>query len=241
MATRDVPIGQKLKLVAMVTARLSSERLRGKVIRQLRDRPLLVHILDRLRLVGRLNEIVIATSTESADDAVAALAEKAGVICWRGSSNDVLGRLWGAAVVRNADAVVRISGDSPLIDPSLVRRAIELFLESRPDIVTNTFPRTFPKGQSVEVISRGALDRLEQVARRAGDREHVTSYAYAHPEAFTISNFSATSPRPELQLSVDTLVDLERVAALMAKCQHMSTFPSVETLIDLADAMACHP
>jgi spore coat polysaccharide biosynthesis protein SpsF len=241
MATPGASIRQDLKLVAMVTARFSSERLQGKVIRLLHDRPLLEHILDRLRSVDRLNEIVIATSTEPSDDAVAALAEKAGVVCWRGPLTDVLGRVWGAAAARNADAVVRISGDSPLIDPALIRRAIDLFLESRPDIVTNIFPRSFPKGQSVEVMSRGALDRLERAAQRADEREHVTSYAYAHSEAFIISNFSALKPRPELRLSVDTMADYERIIALMARCPRARGFPSVETLIALADALARLP
>jgi len=238
MMPADASVRQDLRLVAIVTARFSSKRLRGKVVRLLHDRPLLEHVLERLRSIDRLNEIVIATSTEPSDDPVAAFAANAGVICWRGPLKDVLTRVCGAAAARNADAVVRISGDSPLIDPAVIRRAINLFLESRADIVTNVFPRSFPKGQSVEILSRDGLDRLDCEAREMDEREHVTRYAYSHPEAFVISNFSAARPRPELELSVDTEADFQRAAALLAKCRSLSNFPSVEKLIDLADALA---
>jgi spore coat polysaccharide biosynthesis protein SpsF len=232
---------QVSKLVAVVTARWSSERLPGKVLRPLQGRPLLVRVLERLQSVEQLDEVVVATSNQASDDPIAALAEAAGVLCWRGALEDVLGRIRDAAAGREADGIVRISGDSPLIDPALIRRAIDLFLERRPDLVTNVFPRSFPKGQSVEVLSRAALDRLHREARHPEDREHVTRYAYAHPDSLAICNFSAPKPRPELQLSVDTLVDFERAAALLDACGHGPGFPSVDRLIDLADELARRP
>jgi spore coat polysaccharide biosynthesis protein SpsF len=238
MTLSEAPPRPGLRLVAIITARYSSRRLPGKVVRLLHGRPLLEHVLDRVSSVDRLDEVVIATSTDPSDEPVAALARTAGVTCWRGSLADVLGRVRGAAAAQKADGVLRVSADSPLIDPCLIRRAIDLFLDHRPDLVTNVFPRSFPMGQSVEVLSRDALDRLDREAREVDEREHVTRYVYSHPERFVISNFSAARARPDLQLSVDTEADFQSAAALLAECSSLSDFPSVETLIDLADALA---
>jgi spore coat polysaccharide biosynthesis protein SpsF len=202
---------------------------------------MLSYTIDRLRSVDCLDEVVIATSTDSSDDPVVAFAEGFGVSCWRGDLEDVLGRVRGAATAQGADAVVRISGDSPLVDPAIIQTAIELFLDDAPDLVTNVFPRSFPKGQSVEIFSRAALERLHVEAAQPEDREHVTRYAYIQHDRFKIRNFSASRPRPELQLSVDTPDDLKRVAALIAACQGTTDFPTVDRLIELADAMAAVP
>jgi spore coat polysaccharide biosynthesis protein SpsF len=198
---------------------------------------MLTYTLERLASVARLDETVIATSADRSDDAVATFAEACGIPCWRGSLNDVLGRLRDAAVARGADAVVRISGDSPLIDPAIVGTAVELYLDGHADLVTNVFPRSFPIGQSVEVLSRGALERLVIEANEAEDREHVTRYAYAHPDRFVIRNFSAARPRPDLQLSVNTAADFERTAALIGATGQSTAFASVDRLVDLAEAL----
>jgi spore coat polysaccharide biosynthesis protein SpsF len=226
------------RFVAVVPARLSSQRLPGKVLRSLHRRPVLAHVVDRLRSVQRIDAIVIATSAETADDPTAAFAESTGAMCWRGSLSDVLGRTRDAAIANEADAIVRVSGDSPLIDPQLIRTAIELFSEGGAELVTNVFPRSFPKGQSVEVLSKAILERLVVEASEADDREHVTRYAYMHPERYRIRNFSAKNPRPELQLSVDTLADLHQANALVAVCGDTGRFPTVDQLISVADELA---
>jgi spore coat polysaccharide biosynthesis protein SpsF len=222
------------KIVAVVVARQSSRRLPGKVLRPLLGRPMLTYTLERLAAVMRLDETVIATSAERSDDVLATFAERCGIPCWRGSLDDVLGRLCDAAAVCGADAVVRISGDSPLIDPVIVAMAVKLYLDDPVDLVTNVFPRSFPMGQSVEVLSRGALERLALEADEAADREHVTRYAYAHSDRFLIRNFSAARPRPDLQLSVDTVADFERAAALLEATGDAPGFASVDRLIELA-------
>lgn len=224
-----------MRVVAVVTARRSSRRLPGKVLIPLHGRPMLAFTLERLQSVDRLDEILIATSTDRSDDPVAAFARAQGTHCWRGPLDDVLGRVHGAATGCSADAVVRISADSPLIDPAVVRTAVELYCDQAPDLVTNVHPRSFPKGQSVEVLSLSALERLAREATQPSDREHVTSYAYSHSERFDIRNFCAMRPRPELQMSVDTATDLERAAALLSASN--GGFPTVDRLIDLVDEL----
>lgn len=231
------PGREDLKVVGVVTARLSSRRLPGKVLLPLLGRPMLSHTIDRLLAVKRLDAVVIATSVDRSDDPIAMFAQGLGVSCWRGDLHNVLGRVRGAAIAYNADAVVRISGDSPLIDKAIVQTAIELFLEEAAELVTNVFPRSYPKGQSVEIISRGALERLHLEANRPEDREHVTRYAYQFPDRFKIRNFSCLHPRPDLQLSVDTPEDFRRAEQLIAACPNGVDFPSARQLIELADAM----
>jgi len=199
---------------------------------------MLTHTLARLRSIERIDEVVIATSTDPSDDPVSELTAAWGVVCWRGSLEDVLGRIREAAAGRRADAVIRISGDSPLIDPTIIREAIALFIAGGADLVTNVFPRSYPKGQSVEILSRAVLERLADEATEPADREHITTYAYAHPERFAIRNFAATRPRPEMQLSVDTEADMERAAALIAAWKPRAGFPTVGELIDLVDTMS---
>jgi spore coat polysaccharide biosynthesis protein SpsF len=230
------PSPEHTRIAAVVTARCSSHRLPGKVLHPLHKRPMLAHTIERLRSIARIDVIVLATSTAKSDDAVVRFAAEWGVRCWRGPLDDVLGRIRGAAEACAADAVIRISGDSPLIDPAVVRRAVDLFQAGGGELVTNVFPRSFPKGQSVEILTRAALERLAAETIEAAHREHVTTYAYAHPERFSIRNFSAEHPRPELQLSVDTADDMELVDALLGAWKG-SGFPTVAELVAMVDAL----
>lgn len=202
---------------AVVQARTGSTRLPGKVLRDLRGQPLLAYVLDRLERALRLDALVVATSTEPADDAVAELCARRGVACFRGSEHDVAGRYLGAAAAHGLDAVVRISGDSPLLDQALVDRAVALYAEADADLVTNVAPRTFPPGESVEVVRAGALRAAHAAMRDPEDHEHVTRYLYAHPERFRIASFAAARDYGALRLVVDTPDDLARVEAILAR------------------------
>ncbi len=224
-------------MICVVTARTSSKRLPGKVLMPMLGRPMLSHLIERLQSVRSLDGIVIATSTDASDDAVAELAGASRVDVFRGDLDDVLGRISVAAAATNATAVVRVTGDSPLLDPGVVQRAIDVFARSSADLVTNVFPRSFPKGQSVEILSRDALTRLASEATDPQDREHPTRYAYAHPHEFTIVNFRHEPPRPELQLSVDSSEDFARAEMLLKRTGGRTGFPAVATLIQQSDAL----
>lgn len=211
------PMPQDLRIIAVVQARAGSRRLPGKVLRQAAGRPMLGYLLDRLKRAESLDGIVVATSEESEDDAVAALAAAENVGVHRGPLEDVAARLLGAAEAAGADALLRANGDSPLIDPAIVRRAAELFRTERPDLVSNVVRRTFPKGQSVEVIDTAALRTAHDDFESAADREHVTPCFYRHPERYRILGFERAEPVGEIQLSVDTEQDFRRFEALLAR------------------------
>jgi len=195
---------------------MSSRRLPGKMLRPVQGRPMLAYVVERLRRCRELAEVVVATSTTPDDDAVAAACGALGVACHRGPLDDVLGRFIEIVAARGLPAVVRISGDSPLIDPAIVDRAVRLFRDAPCDLVTNVAPRSFPRGQSVEVIASAALRKAASADLTPDEREHVTLWFYRHPDSCSIANFAAAADMSGVQLSVDTEEDFAAFAATIA-------------------------
>ena len=227
-----------MRVGAIIQARFSSQRLPGKVLRQLCGEPLLAHIVDRLRRSAVLDVIAVATSTEPSDDAVAAFCAGAGIACERGPLNDVLGRIQSAAQALELDGIVRVNGHSPLLDPALVRQAVKLFRRGGLDLVTNIQVRTFPKGQSVEIIAATALARAMAKAKTAAERELVTSYFYANPNLFRIRNLVARVSRPTLQLSIETAEDFARIEAILTTAGARAARLDLEETVELAELLA---
>jgi spore coat polysaccharide biosynthesis protein SpsF len=204
-----------MPVVAVVQARLSSSRLPGKILRPLAGQPMLGHLCDGLARACTLDGIIIATSSESSDDVVENYARERDMPIFRGSLSNVAKRLLEAARWSHADVLVRINGDSPLLDPVLVDQAVSLFVANSVDIVTNVQPRSFPKGQSVEVIATASLAEAVVHMTTEYEREHVTPYFYTHSDRCMIRSFEAAQPRPEVQLSVDTAADFARCEEIM--------------------------
>jgi spore coat polysaccharide biosynthesis protein SpsF len=227
-----------MRVGAIIQARFSSRRLPGKVLRPLCGKPLLAHLVERLQRSAVLDVVAVATSTDPSDDAVAAFCAGAGIACQRGALDDVLGRVREAARALKLDGIVRVSGDSPLLDPALVRQTVKLFRRGDWDLVTNVQIRTFPKGQSVEIIAAAALERAAAKAKSAAEREHVTPYLYAHPELFRIRNLAARVARPNLQLSVDTAEDFARIEAILTAAGARAERLDLEEAVELAELLA---
>ncbi len=225
---------RKMVVVALIQARMSSNRLPGKVLHPIQGRPLLGHVIDRLRRCRTLDGIRIATSAHPSDAPIGDFAAAEGVAVHRGSLDDVAGRLLDAAIAARADGLVRISGDSPLIDPALVDRAVGMFRAERPDLVSNVVRRTFPKGQSVEVVAVAALRRACSRMTADSEREHVTPWFYAHPDEVRIVGFEADPPHGALQLSVDTIEDLRRVEAILARLGGAACSHGLDTIVAAA-------
>ncbi len=208
-------------MICVVTARMTSKRLPGKPLRHLEGRELLGRVLGRVREARSVSGVIVATSTLGSDDPLGEFCESQAVDCFRGPLDDVAGRLLAAATEQNAEAFVRISGDSPLIDPHLIDRAVSDFIEKNPDLVTNVFPRTFPAGQSVEVINTKALSRLWEHQGGIEDapelNEHVTAGFYRFPELWNIVNFTSGLPGPHPSMAVDTPEDLVRIQELLRR------------------------
>ncbi len=195
-----------LNIAAIIQARMGSARLPGKVLRPLGDRPVLGLLLDRLARSTLLTATCVATSRLSQDDAVAAWCESHGVRVFRGDEQDVLARYAGAAELLEADVVVRITGDCPLICPDVTDRVIRAFLGASPsiDYATNCLRRTYPRGLDTEVVSATALARAAAEGRSPADREHVTHYIRQHPDRFRFIGVEDVEDHSDLRWTVDT-------------------------------------
>jgi len=223
-----------MQIVAIIQARFSSARLPGKVLKPLAGRPMLGHLIARLKRAAGLYGLILATSTEKSDDPVAEFGAGQGIRVHRGPLDDVAGRMVAAATAAGAEALVRISGDSPFMDPAIVSERVARFAKGDLDLATNVAVRSFPKGQSVEVISRDVLEKLLARSHDPADREHVTPWFYRNPDQVRIDNAVWTPPRPALQLSVDTAEEFSRAEQIIARLG-----PAAETA-GLADLIAAH-
>jgi spore coat polysaccharide biosynthesis protein SpsF len=216
-------------IAAVVQARMSSRRLPGKSLLPLAGRPALRYVLDRLERAARLDLVVVATSTDPSDDPLAAFCSEEGVECHRGPLDDVAAR-FGEAVERyELDAFVRISGDSPLLDQQLVDRAVDLFHDV--PVVTNVQPRSFPHGQSVEVVDARTFHAALAEMTDLSDREHVTPSLYRHVR---YTNFAAPEDFSDVRLVLDTPEDADRIAAMLARLERPHWDYRYDELVRLA-------
>ena len=203
--------------------------------------PMLGRLLDRLAQCGGIDGLIVATSNSPGDDQIAAYTAGRGIACFRGELNDVAARMIGAADTLEADALVRVSGDSPLLDPELVTAAVEVFRSRSVDLVTNVQQRTFPKGQSVEVVSLSALRSAWSIGMTADEREHVTKCFYEHPDAWSILNLAHDPACGDIQLSVDTNEDLKRVKLILGRLGEPYHRHRLADILGMLDIMSREP
>jgi glutamate-1-semialdehyde 2,1-aminomutase/spore coat polysaccharide biosynthesis protein SpsF len=211
-------LGDTPKVVAILQARLGSTRLPGKVLAEIAGRPMLWHVVNRVRATRSVDKVIVATSNKSSDDAVAEFCIQNDIEFFRGHETDVLDRFYQTARHFNADVVVRITADCPLIDPQVVDRVVNTYLDGEYDYVTNTLRYTYPDGMDVEVFSFAALEKAWREARLPAEREHVTPYLRASGRfrVFNVENEVDLSKR-HLRWTVDEPADLEFVRAIYAR------------------------
>ncbi|EHJ45965.1 acylneuraminate cytidylyltransferase (plasmid) [Solidesulfovibrio carbinoliphilus subsp. oakridgensis] len=206
-----------MKCVAIVQARLASSRLPGKMLETVAGRPLVHWVLERAARAVRLDEVCLATSAGPADDRLAEAAARLGVPVVRGSLDDVLDRYRQAAVAREADVVVRLTGDCPFADPGVIDACVAAFLGQACDYLSNAYPTaTFPDGLDVEVFGRETLLRAHREARLPSEREHVTPYVWKHPDRFRLASLAAGQDLSHHRWTVDEPRDLAMVRRVAA-------------------------
>lgn len=208
----------RIRIVAIIQARMGSTRLPGKVLADVAGRTMLARVVRRVRRAGRLDEVVVATTTAAGDEPVVEHCQRLGVACFRGQEDDVLDRYYRAATAHAADAVVRITSDCPLIDPEVIDRVVGAFLDRQPDYASNTLRRTWPRGLDTEVTTTAALSRAWREAAEPYQRVHVTPYLYQHPEHFTLLAVTGEEDLSAGRWTVDTGEDLDFVRAV---CERM--------------------
>jgi len=223
-----------VRVVAIVQARMGSTRLPGKVLRDLAGETMLARVVKRLRGAQLLDEVLIATTDRPNDDAIVAECRRSSVAVFRGDQDDVLDRYFKAANSRDADIVVRITSDCPLIDPEITDQSIRAFMGKLPDYASNTIVRTYPRGLDTEVVSMAALTRAWQAARRPYEREHVMPYIVEHPEEFVLLPVVGDQDYSMHRWTVDMPEDFEFVQAIYNRLKGKEAF-SWREVLDVLD------
>ena len=201
-----------MKVTAIIQARMTSTRLPGKVLMEVMGRPLLSYQIERLRFSKRIDEIIIATTTNKEDDRIAKLAHKEGIKFYRGSEDDVLDRYYQAAKKYGAEHIMRLTGDCPLIDPVICDLVIDSYLKSGVDFV-HTGP-TFAEGLDCEVFSFECLKLAWHGAKLRSEREHCTMYFHNHPEKITKTTIENSTDDSKYRFTVDEPEDVLVVKAI---------------------------
>lgn len=211
-------LNKSLNVVVIVQARMGSTRLPGKVLKEVMGKSLLAYQLERLKRVKNASLICVATTHKAEDMPIVELCQHLGVQCFRGEELDVLERYRTAADAYEADAIVRITSDCPLIDPEVVDQVIQEFIAKSPqvDYVSNVYPeRTFPRGMDTEMFSSNALKTAAQEAKNPNEREHVTLYFYHHPKRFTWGTVKGSGEGVDCRLTVDTIEDFNLISLIL--------------------------
>ncbi len=215
-----------MKIVAIVQGRMSSQRLPGKILKLIQGKPMIEYVLESALAAEKIDSVVLATSSESSDDPVAEFAIEKKFPVSRGPLGDVADRFLAAAEQVGAEVIVRISGDSPLIDPRVIDRGVEVFGSANCPLVTNVRPRTFPPGCSVEVFSVEALQMVHPTMTQE-EREHVTPAIYRGK----FRNFEHSSDLSGCPLTVDTAEDFDVVSRVVAEMSRRHTEYTIDETV----------
>ncbi|MFC1631085.1 cytidylyltransferase domain-containing protein [Candidatus Omnitrophota bacterium] len=209
-----------MKIIASIASRMSSTRLPGKVLMQIKGKPVLELMLERLRRSRLIDGIIVATTLNQADQAIVELCQKLKVNYYRGSEEDVLQRILEAQQSAESDLVVELTGDCPLIDPELIDQCIEFYLNHDYVYVSNCAERSYPDGMDVQVFSTKALEEVAAKTRDPLDREHVGKYFY------TSGNYRIHTLRaegeffwPDLGITLDMKEDFELIKIIFEHFQ----------------------
>jgi spore coat polysaccharide biosynthesis protein SpsF len=210
-----------VKTVAIIQARTGSTRLPGKVLLPLLGEPVLLHVVRRVARARSLDAVVVATTTMPDDDAIVDLGHESGWLVERGSETDLLGRYLQAAHAHDADRVVRITSDCPLVDPDVIDEVVGALGSSGADYASNTLePRTYPRGLDVEAMTLAALEVAGLEDANPASREHATPFLYRHPERFRLSGVRLPTDLSAHRWTLDTPEDLELIRRIYGAIGH---------------------
>jgi len=223
------------KILATIEARMTSSRLPGKVLLPANGKPMLEHLIDRLKQVQSVQEIILATTVNQTDDCLASFAQKHGISCFRGSEEDVMLRVIGAAESANADIIAEVTGDCPILDPLIVEQNIQMFLFNSCDYVSNGHVPSYPSGMGSQIFRLETLKRSAEMTSDPLDHEHVTLHIRNHPELFQHINLIAPPELywPELCLELDVQEDYKLLKKIIEYWGDANPYFSCREVIEL--------
>jgi len=212
------------KIIVLIQGRTDSKRFPRKVLALIEKKPMIWHVIHRVQQVPSVQQIALLTTDKKEDKILLKIAKSSGIIGFSGSPSNVLERYYKTALKYQADPIVRITGDCPLIDPKVVEKMIRFFLENDYDYVSNTLNPTFPDGFDVEVFSFKTLEEISNKAKLESEREHVTTYIKNNIKKFKVYNFTNKEDVSRFRLTVDEKQDLKLIRKIYAEMRPKTIF-----------------
>lgn len=235
-----MPDNMAEKIVVVVQARMSSSRLPGKVLLPILGNSLLYRMIERLKMIRHEAQIVIATSEETGDDIIEQEALKIGVPCFRGSLNNLLDRHYQVTKKYDADVVLKIPSDCPLIDPRIVDQVLDFYFDhaGQYDFISNLHPASFPDGNDVEIMTMACIEKTWKEASRQLELEHTTPYIWENPEKFRIGNViwnTGNDYSMTHRFTIDYPADYEFIKAVFEELYSIKPNFSCEDILELLE------
>lgn len=199
---------------AIIQARCGSTRFPNKVFVEINGKPLIWHVVNRLKYAKTINDIVIATTTNEKDNKIEQWCKDNHISCYRGSESNVLNRYYCASIAYPSDVVVRITADDPFKEPRVIDTVVNKLINESYELVTNNFPPSYPEGLDCEAFTFEALKKSELSNCDSFEREHVTQYIYHNPKIFKIGNVSSEKDLSYLRWTIDKEDDYEMVKSI---------------------------
>jgi len=222
------------KITVMIQVRSSSTRLPKKALKKIEGKPIIWHMINRVKKIKSVEQIILITTQKKEDRIFLKIAKENGILAFQGSEHDVLDRHYQCAIQYDADPILRITSDCPLIDPLLVEKMLQIFLKNNYDYVTNREPPTFPDGLDTEIIAFSALKKTTKYAKMSSEREHVTSYITKNSNKFKIFNYRNKKDLSHLRWTVDEKRDLDFVKKIYFQMKPKTLFSTNTVLKILA-------
>ena len=222
----------KKKITVIIEARTGSSRLRNKVIAEIEGKPMIFYVIDRVKQIKSVEQIILATTQEKNDKILIEIAKQNSIGIFTGDSMDVLNRDYQCALQNNADPIIRITGDCPLIDPDIIGEMLEFYLKNNYDYISNRINPKYPDGLDVEIYSFRTLQMVEQNAKWSSERELVTTYITKNPKIFKIFSYENQEDLSGHRWTVDEQNDLEFVRKIYSIMKPKTNF-SMNEIIEI--------
>jgi spore coat polysaccharide biosynthesis protein SpsF len=228
-------MNQKPLIAAIVQARMGSTRLPGKVLKKISGEPMLWHLVNRVKKSRYIDTVIIAATEDKKDEAIEIFANEYHLGIYRGSENDIVDRYYNAARKYDADVIVRIWGDCPLIDPEIIDKTIEQFLSYNANYANNSNPPTFPFGMTIEIYSFSTLERIWKETNDPFFREYPFEYIYANKESFKTVYVKNDVDLSDIHLTVDYIEDFELITKIFEELYSERLVFNMKDILDLID------
>ena len=227
-----------MRTVIITQARMTSTRLPGKVLKTVHGKSLLQYQLERLKRVPSADQVVVATTTNKTDDPIVELCQYLRVSYYRGSEEDVLARYHEAAEINEAQVIVRVTSDCPLIDPKIIDKVIQAYHQKFPHYVyvSNVVKRTYPRGMDTEVFSFQVLKEAHEEATALPDREHVTPFIIGQAQRYSLGTVLHKSDQSQYRWTVDTEDDFKLIYKIISTLYPKKPLFTLEDCLKLIEA-----